>query len=944
MRILSIDIETYSSADLKSCGVYKYTEAQDFAILLFGYAFDDDPVKVLDLTKKDLPENLVKALADPAVTKTAYNAMFERVCLSKYLGKILPPEQWDCTMVKAAYYGYPFGLDAVAKAMDMEEKDKAGKTLIRYFSMPCKPTKANSLRVRNHPGDDPEKWQAFMDYCGQDVIVERNIRRELNQLPLSERKMYAIDQQINDRGVLVDMPLVASAIDIFNNHADDLIAEASELTNISNPNSAAQLKDWLSEQTGDEINSLNKQNVAALLEEGQPEEVQRVLKIRSELAKTSIKKYHAMMNAACADGRVRGLFQFYGASRTGRWAGRMVQVQNLPQNHLNNLDTAREVIRTGDKETAHLFFDNIPDTLSQLIRTAFIPSPGKQYVVVDFSAIEARIIAWLAGERWRLEVFATHGKIYEASASQMFGVALESITKDSPLRQKGKVSELALGYQGGPGALIAMGALGMGISEEELPGIVNAWRRANRKIVKLWSLLQDAAVEAIRYPGVTVKVLGKIEIRVYKNNLIITLPSGRELYYLKPGITEGYVGAEIHYKGINQTNKKWQNLKTYGGKIAENCLAGDAMVLTPSGWKAIREVTKADLVWDGDKWVTHEGLSIRGYKNTINLNGVRLTPDHKILTKHGWENASSCQEHSWYEVKLPDSPKLHRLGRKKIFMENSLPMRKRNRDDGNRISKRQTKILRLQKKRTDRSYEQNPRHVKTRHICRLEKHESAMYKSESQGLAQLRRTRYYRVQRVVGRFQKFFKRYVTDIPERVGDRPHRQQPWLLQNKLPVGHPKEKRPKQKNKSPDTYFARLFDCGRNRRKIRHQCDHYTLSGEQQGTRKIFTVNPGFYEPVYDLINCGDQQRFTVLSDSGPMIVHNCVQAIARDCLADAVKRLDDAGYKIVMHVHDEVVLEGEENDLGEVIEVITQPMPWAKDLLLKADGFVSKYYKK
>lgn len=605
MRALSIDIETYSSNDLVKGGVYKYVEAPDFEILMIGIGvFGDTRRFIYTHGIDDLPETFLKDLTDPDVIKTAYNAQFERVCLSKFFGLVLPPEQWECTMVKAAYFGYPFGLGAVAAAMGLDaQKDTAGKALIRYFSMPCKPTKTNGGRTRNLPEHDPEKWIQFKNYCTQDVKVEMLIRDHLTgDLPMKEKQLYWLDQRINDRGMKIDKELVDAAIAISKQHTDDLMNEATAITKLDNPNSAAQLKAWLSDALDQEITSLTKSDLPTLSEAASDDDTKRVIEIRKELAKTSVKKYTAMTNAVCADGRVRGLLQFYGANRTGRWAGRLVQIQNLPQNHLHNLKTAREVIRTGDMELIKLFFDDIPDTLSQLIRTAFIGD----YKIIDFSAIEARVIAWLAGEKWRLKVFETHGKIYEASASAMFGIPIEEITKESDLRQKGKVSELALGYQGGPGALIAMGALGMGLTEDELPGIVNAWRRSNPRIVRLWRDVQDAALEAIQSPGAKVKVNGKVSFSMKEGDLIVTLPSGRGLYYLKAYVTQGQYGPAIKYKGINQVNRKWQNIETYGGKLVENivqaiardCLAEAMLKLDKAGYPICGHVHDEAIVDD----------------------------------------------------------------------------------------------------------------------------------------------------------------------------------------------------------------------------------------------------------------------------------------------------------------------------------------------------------
>ena len=568
MTILSIDIETYSSYDLTKTGVHRYVEAPDFDVLMVAVQSEDGAAFTLDLDDEEELDELKAALTDPTITKVAWNAAFERTCLAKWLGIELPPEQWRCTMAQAAYNSYPLSLDACAKALGGEQKDKAGSALIRYFSLPCKPTKANGMRTRNLPEHDPEKWEAFKRYCAQDVATERDIATKMVPLPDDEQALWCLDQRINDRGILVDRELVRQAIDLSNANTCRLMEEATRLTGLDNPNSAAQIKAYL-EAEGMEVATLRKSDLPELLKNAPTDTVTRLLQIRSELAKTSVKKYEAMAACVCDDGRVRGLLQYYGANRTGRWAGRLIQVQNLPKNTMDGLDIARSAVLDGDADTMGMLFNEpLPVILSQLIRTAFIAPDGHTFIVADFSAIEARVLAWLAGEQWRLDVFATHGKIYEASAAQMFKVPLESIGKGSPLRQKGKVAELALGYQGGANALIAMGALDMGISEEELPAIVSAWRRANRRIVDLWTDVEDAAryeIEGLTHPPVS-------DLRfLYKGGtLIITLPSGRQLFYPNARITPGKFGDQITYDGMDQTTKQWGRQSTYGGKLVEN--------------------------------------------------------------------------------------------------------------------------------------------------------------------------------------------------------------------------------------------------------------------------------------------------------------------------------------------------------------------------------------
>lgn len=600
MKTLAIDIETYSSVDLIKSGVYAYTEALDFEILLFAYAFDDEPIQIIDLAQGEkLPPELLAALTSSKVIKTAYNANFERTCIAKHFDLLMLPDQWRCTAVHATTLGLPGNLDGVAKSMKLEaQKDKAGKALIRYFSIPCKPTKANGGRTRNLPEHDPEKWEKFKAYCIQDVEVERAIRKRLikYEVPQSEQSLWALDQEINDRGVRVDTELVKHAIACDTSYQNKLIAEAKELTGLENPNSVSQLKAWL-EEKGLKVTSLNKDAISKMIDKSEDETVKRVLKLRQELSKTSVKKYQAIERALCQDNRVRGLLQFYGAGRTGRWAGRLVQVQNLPQNKLSDLDTARNLLKAGQYEMIELLFDQVPFVLSQLIRTAFIPSEGCRFIVSDFSAIEARVIAWLSGEKWRLEVFNTHGKIYEASAAQMFNVPVESITKGNPLRQKGKIAELALGYQGGKGALIQMGALDMGLKEEELPELVDAWRESNANIVKFWYDVEKAAISAVRDRKEQRLQHGLLFF--YESGILfIQLPSGRRLAYARPKLIrdERFGKDALTYEGSE--NGKWTRLNTYGGKLTENivqavardCLAVALKRLDAAGYRTVMHI------------------------------------------------------------------------------------------------------------------------------------------------------------------------------------------------------------------------------------------------------------------------------------------------------------------------------------------------------------------
>ena len=575
-RILEADIESYSDVDLIKCGVYAYADSPAFEILLFAYSFDGGETQIIDLAQGEkLPAEVEDAIFDVSVTKTAYNANFERTCLSKYFGRYIPPESWHCSAVQAAMLALPRSLEDVGRVLGLDEqKMKEGKELIRYFCVPCKPTKANGGRTRNLPCHAPEKWEFFKTYCRRDVDVEKAIRRKLHNFPIpeSEMELYRLDQRINDRGVLVDMGLVEQAIACERLHKEVVTKRAYELTGLENPNSVAQLKGWLGDM-GMEAESLSKKAVAEMIAETDGE-VEELLRLRLLMAKTSVKKYEAMERSVCSDGRIHGMLMFYGANRSGRWSGKNVQIQNLPKNDIPDLELARDLVKQGRFEDIELLYDSTPNVLSELIRTAFIPKPGCRFVVADFSAIEARVLAWLSGEQWRLDVFTSHGKIYEASASSMFHVPMEEITKGSPLRQKGKLAELGLGFGGASGALVSMGALDMGLTEEELPPLVAAWRKANPHITQFWWDVDAAAIKAVTEKQKT--KVGKIIFEYMSGILFITLPSGRKLSYVKPRMAVNKFGRDgLTYEGISE-NKKWSRIETYGPKLVENIVQGTA--------------------------------------------------------------------------------------------------------------------------------------------------------------------------------------------------------------------------------------------------------------------------------------------------------------------------------------------------------------------------------
>ena len=588
IHTLSIDVETFSDVDLKKCGVYKYAESPDFEILLFGVSVDGSEVTVYDLASGDtVPEEIIRALSDDSVIKWAYNASFERVCLSVWLRRNYPqyfssysieedtvrnyldPSSWRCSLVWGAYMGLPLSLEGIGKVLKLENQKMAeGKALIRYFCVPCKPTKANGGRTRNLPEHDPVKWSTFIAYNKRDVETEMAIQQKLSKFPVPNFlwEEYHLDQEINDRGIQLDMVLVEQAIAIDERSREELSAKMRQLTALENPNSVQQMKEWLTKH-GLEVDSLDKKSVKELLKTAPPE-LAEVLELRQQLAKSSVKKYQAMQNAVCTDGRARGMFQFYGANRSGRWAGRLIQLQNLPQNHMAHLEDARSLVRSGDYALLSALYDSVLEVLSELIRTAFVPRDGYKFIVSDFSAIEARVLSFLAGESWRLKVFAENGDIYCASATAMFHVPVEKHGQNAHLRQKGKIAELALGYGGSVGALKSMGALEMGLAEEELQPLVDAWRTSNPNIVQLWWDVDNAVKTTVRQ-RLDTETHG-IRFRYRSGMLFIILPSGRQLCYVKPKMgTNKFGGESVTYEGVGST-KKWERIESYGPKFVEN--------------------------------------------------------------------------------------------------------------------------------------------------------------------------------------------------------------------------------------------------------------------------------------------------------------------------------------------------------------------------------------
>ena len=608
LMILYIDIETYSSVDITKSGAYKYIESPDFEVLIVGYALNDGPVTVVDLAQgEELSDFFLEALHDPKCLKVAHNAVFERLSFRR-IGHDVPAEQWYCTSVKAAYCGLPLSLDNVSKVLDLQDKKlEVGKTLIRYFSCPCKPTKINGGRTRNYPEHAPDKWEMYKEYNKYDVLAEREIYKLLEKytIPESERRLYAVDQHINDRGITVDVELATAAIDIDTMYTQTLLDKATALTGLDNPNSLTQIKKWVLQKTGCEITSLAKGEIENVAEDfANYPDVLELLNLRKELSKTSVKKYYAMINCACSDNRVRGTFQFYGANRTGRWAGRLLQLQNLAKNYVSNIELPRELVRRKDLDAVEMLYGQVADILSQLIRTALIAPEGKTLAVADFAAIEARVISWLAGEQWRMDIFAGDGKIYEATGARMFGVPVESITKGSEIRGKAKISELALGFGGSINALRRIGGEKMGLSDTEMKSLVKRWRDANPCIVYLWEDVERAAKEAVKYRRRSMAANGKLTFECDGDNLMVRLPSGRQLFYrhatikTKPKPNVPTMTPTIWYEGAVQETKHWGEIDTYGGKLVENCvqaiardlMASTLMSLDEAGYEVIAHI------------------------------------------------------------------------------------------------------------------------------------------------------------------------------------------------------------------------------------------------------------------------------------------------------------------------------------------------------------------
>ena len=940
MKFISIDIESYSDIDINKAGVYRYVDTEEFKILLFAYSVDGGPVQLIDLTRGDsIPKEIVEALSDKSVTKWAYNANFERVALSRFLGmptgQYLDPEGWKCSMVWAATLGLPMGLDKVGEVLALDkQKMSEGRGLIYKF---CKLDKKTGKRVM--PDEFPEDWETFRQYNIRDVETEMGIQKMISPFPCSEElwQEYWIDQRINDRGVEVDLTLAKNAVEMSRELSQDLKDRMRDLTGLENPNSTAQLDLWLSEH-GVDMDSLGKKDVAAVIDATDDPLIKEVLQLRLQSAKSSVKKYETMLRATCSDGRARGMFQFYGAMRTGRFAGRLLQLQNLPQNHIENIGLVRELARRGDLEALSVMFDSVPDILSQLIRTAFVAREGSRFIVADFSAIEARVIAWLAGEEWVLEAFAANRDIYCETASKMFGVPVVKHGINGDLRQKGKISALACGYGGSVGALKAFGADKMGLTDDRLQELVNQWRAANPHIVKLWWDV-DRAIKQTLEDGTTHRTHG-LMFSLQKGILFIRLPSGRSLAYVKPRLIDG----KITYEGVS-SNKGWSRLESYGPKFVENCLAEGTQVLTDRGWIEIQNVTTKDALWDGEQWVSHEGLINKGIQEVINIDGALMTPNHKVLTQEGWKNAATCEGLNRYEVRIPNSFELCRKECKRTLTDKSkMRLWKRNYFEGIKLFIWPLEVVWMQKNRYDSSRDNYSWEETSSFIQNMGSHEKKMFKQKMQKLEKLWRQGDQGLRQMVKFISEFLGRYVFWIQERAVFRPHRCQRELLSRELQMGglqNPGQKQEKLKIfKNP----VGRYNTSGSRREIKDSSGHVTKKNISAMARGYVIYKAKSSKPVYDLKNAGPNHRFTIKTEAGPMIVHNCVQGISRDLLLNAMKQVGPDA-RICMHIHDELVIEADSSvKLDDICQKMAQVPEWAEGLLLRADGYETKFYLK
>lgn len=962
-KTLSIDLETFSPVDIRDCGSFRYIDDPEFEILLFGYAFGEDEPTVVDLCSGEaIPDEVTDALYSSDYIKTGYNNAFERYALWKHFGRYCPPEQWEDTMVLAAVCGLPLGLGAVGSALGLPEdkaKDKAGKALIKYFCCPCKPTKTNGGRERNYPEHAPEKWAQFIEYNRQDIVTERHIRNMLLRWKPdeTEHRFWCLDARINERGMRVDTQLVRNALDFDARYKAELTEKAVTLSGLDNPKSVAQIKDWLYQQEGITVASLNKAVVTDVIKQLNTDKAREFMAVRAELSKTSTMKYEAMRRSVCPDGHIKGCFQFYGASRTGRFAGRLVQLQNLPQNHMEDLATARALVSAGQYETVKALYESVSGTLSELIRTALIPEPGCRFIVCDYSAIEARVIAWLADEQWRLDVFRSGGDIYCASASQMFKVPVVKHGENGHLRQKGKIAELALGYGGGVNALKAFGADKMGMSDEDMVETVDLWRSASPRICALWKSLERAMMKCIVRKCSTVSTIGHIRFDWEQGIVWMRLPSGRRIAYYSAqyGESRWKNGNAISYMGQDQRTKKWARLETWGGKLVENCWAEGTLVLTDRGWVPIESITPADLIWDGIEWVETDGAIRREHREQLfELDGLLVTGDHRILTTEGWRNVKTCDGLDRLPVQLPENnwprqeqgrPRQNTLGgemRMRETVGSGYP---------GHTKKRKTRpplLLRMQETRAHVTSTYHARNVSAPRLCRLALFSSALYKPKRSGLAQLWGAGYYRLRQMAAQLRELLGGHGRFIQTTrgLGVRPHRQRHGVFTGQLSLGVSIGQRPKQTRRPQGAIQRALYPTERTVGNNGYRVHHTVVSFRPRLSVRTSDRHSGPDKPIYDILNCGARHRYVVLGNTGAILSHNCVQSIARDCLRESMLALDAAGCDIRAHVHDEVII-SEPRDgrsVEDIAEIMGRPLPWAEGLPLRGDGYECDFYMK
>lgn len=962
-KTLSIDLETFSPVDIRDCGSFRYIDDPEFEILLFGYAFGEDEPTVVDLCSGEaIPDEVTDALYSSDYIKTGYNNAFERYALWKHFGRYCPPEQWEDTMVLAAVCGLPLGLGAVGSALGLPEdkaKDKAGKALIKYFCCPCKPTKTNGGRERNYPEHAPEKWAQFIEYNRQDIVTERHIRNMLLRWKPdeTEHRFWCLDARINERGMRVDTQLVRNALDFDARYKAELTEKAVTLSGLDNPKSVAQIKDWLYQQEGITVASLNKAVVADVIKQLNTDKAREFMAVRAELSKTSTMKYEAMRRSVCPDGHIKGCFQFYGASRTGRFAGRLVQLQNLPQNHMEDLATARALVSAGQYETVKALYESVSGTLSELIRTALIPEPGCRFIVCDYSAIEARVIAWLADEQWRLDVFRSGGDIYCASASQMFKVPVVKHGENGHLRQKGKIAELALGYGGGVNALKAFGADKMGMSDEDMVETVDLWRSASPRICALWKSLERAMMKCIVRKCSTVSTIGHIRFDWEQGIVWMRLPSGRRIAYYDAqyGESRWKNGNAISYMGQDQRTKKWARLETWGGKLVENCWAEGTLVLTDRGWVPIESITPADLIWDGIEWVETDGAIRREHREQLfELDGLLVTGDHRILTTEGWRNAKTCDGLDRLPVQLPENnwprqeqglPRQNTLGgemRMRETVGSGYPGHTK------KGKTRSPLLLRMQETRAHVTSKYHARNVSAPRLCRLALFSSALYKPKRSGLAQLWGAGYYRLRQMAAQLRELLGGHGRFIQTTrgLGVRPHRQRHGIFTGQLSLGVSICQRPKQTRRPQGAIQRALYPAERTVGNNGYRVHNTVVSFRPRLSVRTSDRHSGPDKPVYDILNCGARHRYVVLGNTGAILSHNCVQSIARDCLRESMLALDAAGCDIRAHVHDEVII-SEPRDgrsVEDIAEIMGRPLPWAEGLPLRGDGYECDFYMK